>query len=206
MMRILKISQQAFIFILFLCFIVISYAEPLPQQTVLVLGDSLSSGFKIKEGKNWVSLLQQCINNMHEDVLVINESVNNNTTTSGIKHLSESLNAYQPDIVIIALGTHDKLSNMSDSETVKNLEKMILLSRQNDAKILLVGSPLHTPEQQLLFKTLSTQNDVALVSNLYMEIEDNSPELFIDELHANTQAQQTIMNTIWKQLFPILGF
>jgi len=188
-----------------LCPIVTSYAEQTPQQTVMVLGDSLSSGYKIKEGKNWVSLLQQCINNMHEDVLIINESTNDKTTATGVKYLAESLEAYQPDVIIIALGTNDKLTHMSNSNTIQNLEKMIHLSHQSDAKILLVGSPIHTTEQQQLFKEIAIQNNVPLIRNLYMELEKETPDLFVDKLHANTQAQQTIMNTIWKQLFPILG-
>lgn len=205
MKSILKISQRMLILILFLCSILVAHGESLPLQTVMVLGDSLSSGFKIKEGKNWVSLLQQCINNMHEDVLIINESVDDDTTSGGIARLPESLEAYQPDVVIIALGTNDQLTHLSSNKTIENLEKMIYLSRQNNAKVLLVGSPIHNIEQQQLFREISSQNNIPLINNLYEELEESSSSLFIDELHANTQAQQTIMNTVWKQLFPILG-
>lgn len=182
-----------------------SYAEPANQQTVMVFGDNLSSGLNIEAGKNWVSLLQQCINNMHEDVLVINESINGDTTSGGVARLAESLEAYQPDVVIIALGTNDQLLNVNNSITTDNLEKMIRMNQKNDAKVLLVGSPLHNSKLQQTLKTISSENNIPLISNLYMELDANTPGLYIDELHAGTQAQQTIMNTIWKQLFPILG-
>ncbi len=181
-----------------------SYGQSQHQQTVMVLGDSLSSGFKIDEGKNWVSLLQQCINNMHEDVLIVNESSNAKTTASGAAHLAESLEAYQPDVLIIVLGSNDQLQQINKHQISDNLAKMIQMSQQNDTKVILVGSPLQNSEQQQLFKTIATKNNVPLINHLYMELDQN-PELFIDDLHANTLAQQTIMNTIWKQLFPVLG-
>ncbi len=200
----LKISLIPLIFTLLLSSTLTSYGEASHQQTVMVLGDSLSSGFKIDSGKNWVSLLQQCINNMHEDVLIVNESSHTETTISGITRLAESLEAYQPDVLIIVLGTNDQLQQIGHAQSADNLEKMIHMSQQNETKVLIVGSPLQNREQQLLFKTIATTNNVPLIKNLYMELDQN-PELFIDNLHANTMAQQTIMNTIWKQLFPLLG-
>ncbi len=204
-MHIIKLSQCLTTLVLLLYSITSSLAESPSSQTVMVLGDSLSSGYQIKQGKNWVSLLQQCINNMHEDVLIINESIENDTTSSSIKRFPESLTAYQPDVVIIALGTNDQLTHMSNSDTINNLQQMIHLSQQNDAQVLLIGSPIHTIKQQQLFKELSLQKNIPFIKNLYMELEKDSTDLMSDELHANTQAQQTIMNTIWKQLFPILG-
>ena len=204
-MHTLKFSHWLTILVSLLYFNTPSFAEQTSSQTVMVLGDSLSSGYQIKQGKNWVSLLQQCINNMHEEVLIINESIDNDTTFSSVKRFPESLTAYQPDVVIIALGTNDQLTHMSISDTINNLQKIIHLSQENDAKVLLIGSPIHTSKQQQLLTKLSIENNIPLIKNLYLELEENSADLMSDELHANTQAQQTIMNTIWKQLFPILG-
>jgi len=43
------------------------------QSTIMIVGDSISNGYQIPAGKSWGSLLQQCINNMHADILVVND-------------------------------------------------------------------------------------------------------------------------------------
>ena len=93
------------------------------QSTIMIMGDSISNGYQIPPGKSWGSLLQQCINNMHTDILVVNESQNNSSTKLGLKNLPESLTAHQPDIVIIALGSIDAKNNNSPESVKDNIKQ-----------------------------------------------------------------------------------
>ena len=81
--------------------------------SILILGDSLSSGYGLEQGSEWVALLQQQL--LSETlpgravVVTINASISGDTTDSGLKRLPALLRSHQPEITVIELGGNDGL-------------------------------------------------------------------------------------------------
>ena len=191
-------------FLIALFLLVSSFQSILAQSTIMIMGDSLSNGYQLPPGKSWGSFLQQCINNMHADILVVNESQNQSDTRAGLKNLPESLMAHQPDIVIIALGSYDAQNNQTPEQVQANLRQMIQLSQENDAKVILAGAPLSNAKYAQSFSDLAADKHLIRVDNLYADLKPAKNPMLADGLHANVEAQKIIMNTVWKKLYPLL--
>ena len=81
--------------------------------TLLVVGDSLSAGYGLDRGQNWVDILaanSDRILGAHGQIL--NASISGETTTGGLSRLPGLLERHQPDIVLIALGANDGLRGL----------------------------------------------------------------------------------------------
>lgn len=174
------------------------------QSTIMILGDSLSNNYQLTPGQSWGSLLQHCIHNMHSDILVVNKSRNKLTTQQGIKTLYESLPAYYPDIVIVALGTIDAQQDHSVAEVQNNFQKILNLIHNYEAKVVLAGSPLSNQKYAAVFAHFSKTQQVLWLEDLYNDINKPDKLLLADSIHANSKGQKVIMNTVWKVLYPIL--
>ncbi|MDG1165594.1 MAG: GDSL-type esterase/lipase family protein, partial [Porticoccaceae bacterium] len=70
-------------------------------STLLVLGDSLSAGYGVNQGKGWVALLR---NDLGDDHTVINGSISGDTTGGGLNRLPLLLEKFSPDYVLLELG------------------------------------------------------------------------------------------------------
>jgi len=110
------------------------------QQTILIMGDSISAGFGIDQAKGWVSILQH---NLQQSKFgapnVVNASVSGETTSGGKNRLANALKKYQPDLVVIELGGNDGLRGTPIKSIKQNLNDMILQSKTSGADVLLLG-------------------------------------------------------------------
>ncbi|MHB8824997.1 MAG: GDSL-type esterase/lipase family protein, partial [Thiobacillus sp.] len=82
--------------------------------TVLIVGDSLSSGYGLAAGKSWVDLLDVRLKKAappqkNQQWRVINASVSGDTTQNGLQRLQPALERHHPQGVLIALGGNDAL-------------------------------------------------------------------------------------------------
>ena len=64
---------------------------------VLVLGDSLSAGYGLPQGKGWVDLLRAKIEAERYGFKVVNASISGETTLGGRNRLAPLLAAHRPD-------------------------------------------------------------------------------------------------------------
>ena len=90
--------------IIFLLFLIFSYSITAQTKTLLILGDSISAGYGIKESQNWVSLLENSINSNGTKLRIINSSVSGDTTIGGLSRITSDLEKHTPDYVLIELG------------------------------------------------------------------------------------------------------
>jgi lysophospholipase L1-like esterase len=70
--------------------------SPLQQQTILVLGDSISAGFGIDKQQGWVALLEKALILEHPQYTLINASISGETTSGGVNRLKSILDKHQP--------------------------------------------------------------------------------------------------------------
>lgn len=109
---------------------------------LMVFGDSLSSGYRLKENEGYTAQLQNIlIDNGLDNVKVINAAVAGNTTADGLARLDDAL-AQHPHAVILELGANDLLKDLSIAQAEKNLSTIIETFQANDVPVMLIGIQL----------------------------------------------------------------
>ncbi|MCW3480421.1 arylesterase [Neisseriaceae bacterium JH1-16] len=183
-------------------------ALPVPAATILVFGDSLSAGYGLSPGQGWVSLLQQQLGGTHQ---VVNASQSGETTAGGLSRLPQALKAHKPQVVVIELGGNDGLRGLPLAEMRANLDTMIRASRAAGARVLLVGMALppnygrpYTEQFHAVYDSLARQHRLAYVPLLVAGFATDRRRFQADGIHPLAAAQPQMMQTVYRQLRPLL--
>ncbi|WP_296833083.1 arylesterase [Thiomicrospira sp.] len=181
------------------------------QGVMLVMGDSLSAAYGMSTEQGWVALLQQKLNQQTKDkafnIQVVNASLSGETTSGGLQRLPGLVERYQPNYVIIELGANDALRGQGLRTTERNLARMIEISQQVGAKVLLLGIRLPTNygpayDARLAQTYLNLAETYQLdLDPFFLEEVALDPGLMQDDaLHPNTEAQPIILQRLWPKL------
>ncbi|WP_434547597.1 arylesterase [Paracandidimonas soli] len=175
--------------------------------TVLVLGDSLSAEYGIERGSGWVSLLEPRIRDTFPGVQIKNASISGDTTSGGLTRLPDALLQHDPAVVLIELGANDALRGLSLQATRENLARMITLSRESGASVILVGMQIppnygtrYSRQFRELFPELAQEYGAALVPFLLEGMASDSSLFQADGIHPNEAAQPLIADNVWPVL------
>lgn len=203
---------SAFRLLLALAFILLVpavHATP-ASQPILVLGDSLSAGFGIRQDAAWPALLQQRLSERHPDYSVINASISGETSSGGRSRIAEALARHRPAILILALGANDGLRGLPLAGMRENLAAIISLARKKKVPVLLIGMRLppnygpYAEEFEQSFHGLARKTKTPLVPFLLDGVADQ-PALFqADGLHPTATAQARLLDNVWAGLEPLL--
>jgi len=181
------------------------------ENNILIVGDSLSAAYGLKQKQGWVYLLQQRLDKKYPHYQIINESISGDTTANGLTRLPQALQKSQPKIVIIELGANDGLRGLPVSFVNKNLRIMIQAIQQSKAKILLLGMRIppnygkrYSEAIAAIYSQLAQQYQLELVPFMLDGIAGNPTLIQADGLHPNAQAQVLILENIWPSLKKLL--
>ncbi len=190
-----------------------SASESGKPVSIIVLGDSISAAFGIARKDGWVNLLDQHFINDHpgQAFNVINASISGETTGGGLSRLPKLLDTHQPDIVIIELGGNDGLRGYPIKTLRGNLDQMVQLSKQANAKVLVAGmqippnyGPRYTQQFYDSFGKIAQKNDVELLPFLLEGIALTPGMMQKDGVHPTTQAQPLILQNVLPHLKELL--
>jgi hypothetical protein len=106
------------------------------EQTIVVVGDSLSSGYGIAAEQSWVAMLEDRLRSEGYGYQVVNASIAGDTSSGGLARLPRLLAAHDPQLVVIELGGNDGLRGQPVATLRDNLAKMIELSHQRSRRRL----------------------------------------------------------------------
>ncbi len=179
--------------------------------TVLVWGDSLSAGYGLRPQQAWPALLEKKIADARLPHKVINASISGETTAGGRSRLPAALQTHRPSLVVIELGANDGLRGLPVAAMSTNLQAMIDASRQAGAKVLLIGmrmppnyGPDYTTRFEKAFQDLARANKLRLVPFMMEGFADQRVYFQQDGIHPVADAQPLILDTIWRELKPLL--
>ena len=179
--------------------------------TVLVWGDSLSAGYGLRPQQAWPALLEKKIADARLPHKVINASISGETTAGGRSRLPAALQTHRPSLVVIELGANDGLRGLPVAAMSTNLQAMIDASRQAGAKVLLIGmrmppnyGPDYTTRFEKTFQDLARANKLRLVPFMMEGFADQRAYFQQDGIHPVADAQPLILDTIWRELKPLL--
>ena len=206
MSQFFKIFTFYFVSISGLLWVPASWAK---EQTLLVMGDSLSAGYGMSLEQAWPALLQDKLlaNATDNKWQVINASVSGETTQGGVRRLPALLDQFQPQWVLLELGANDGLRGYPIANITTNLATMIKQSQAAGAQVVVMGIQLppnygarYTEPFFAQYKTLSEQYSTALVPFILENIAVHSDLMQADGLHPTPAAQPTIVDNIWRNL------
>lgn len=179
------------------------------SKSILVIGDSISAGYGMAVEESWVSLLQERLDD--QGYQVINASISGNTTTMGVGRTPTLLEKHKPDIVIIELGGNDGLQGHPLQVMEANLDKMVQLSTEAGAQVLLVGiqippnyGPRYTREFFAIFPKVAEAHGIPLVPFILEGVATVDGLMQRDGIHPNAEAQEILLDNIWPSLEPLL--
>ena len=182
------------------------------QNTVLVVGDSLSAAHGVPSETAWVELLRDRINSRELNWTVVNASIGGETTDGGLRRLPGLLETHDPTIVIIELGGNDGLRGFPPNVIESNLANMIEQVRGIGATPLLVGMQIppnygqrYTTMFADIFPTLSDRYNTPLVPFFLDGIYDQDGLMQGDGIHPTEEAQPRLLDNIWPKLEPLLN-
>jgi len=181
------------------------------QKTLLVVGDSLSASYGLPEKTGWVDLLSNKLELSESNWSVANASISGETTSGAADRIEKLLNQYQPNVVLIELGGNDGLRGFPLKVTYRNLEKIIQLSQQQNAKVIITG--IHLPPnygkkyEQLFYLNytdLTSKYSLVMIPFILEGIAEHPELMQKDGIHPKENAQQMILDNVWVYLNPLL--
>ena len=181
------------------------------KAVVLAFGDSLTAGYGVKDEESYPSRLQEKIASAGFPHKVVNAGVSGDTTAGGVRRI-RWLMKHEPEIVILALGANDGLRGLSVAEMRKNLETMIAICREHNARILLAGMKAlpnlgedYTREFETVFPELAKKHELNYLPFLLEGVAGEREHTQPDGLHPLASGYKIVTELVWKQLEPMLS-
>ena len=197
-------SILRFVFILFL---VIKPLSAAADNTILILGDSLSAAYGLQQEEGWVKLLQDKYDDEQADIELINASISGETSGGALRRLDALLEQYEPTHVLIELGANDGLRGFPVKKMQTNLTSLIQKSQAANAMTALMEiyiPPNYGPRYSKMFTdTFSrvSEETNAHLMNFFMLDVAGQPELMQnDSLHPNKKAQPLIRDEMYDSI------
>ena len=191
--------------------LLVSYSITAQSKTLLILGDSISAGYGIKEADNWVALLQKNYAARDLDIKIINSSISGDTTIGGLGRIKRDLSLFSPSHILIELGGNDALRGYPIDSIKKNLSTTIELIKKNGSLPILMQIRIppnygkrYVEAFETIYQELSIEQDIPLIEFMLQNIALNKDLMQFDGIHPNQKAQSLIAVEVQKSLAKII--
>ena len=197
--------------IIFLLFLTFSYSITAQTKTLLILGDSISAGYGIKESQNWVSLLENSINSNGTKLRIINSSVSGDTTIGGLSRIASDLEKHKPDFVLIELGGNDGMRGYPVEEIKNNLVKISKAIAAANAVPLIMQIKIppnygkrYVTAFENIFSQVAEEQNLSMLTFLLEKVALNKELMQQDGIHPNKAAQPLIADQVKTELLKFI--
>ena len=197
--------------IILILFLTFSYSIIAESKKLLILGDSISAGYGLKESENWVRLLQISLKTSGKELQIINSSISGDTTIGGLSRIESDLEEHKPNYVLIELGGNDALRGYPINKIKSNLLKII------DASLLAKANPIimqirippnygknYVAAFESIYSEIAEEKNIPLLTFLLEKVALNKSFMQLDGIHPNQKAQQIIASQVEQELLSIL--
>ncbi|MFK7858686.1 MAG: arylesterase [Granulosicoccus sp.] len=179
--------------------------------TALVVGDSISAAYGLRESEGWVALAEQQLRDKGHDVTLVNASISGDTTVGGLRRLPDALERFDPDLLIIELGGNDGLRGYPTNAMQKNIEDMARLAHDSDASVLILGMLIPSNYGQAYLKKFAqafadaaANTDSEFIPFLLEPIAQDRNYFQADGIHPTAEAQPLLVEHVMPALIEIL--
>lgn len=175
-------------------------------SSILLLGDSLSASYGMKQNKGWVYLLNQQLAQQNSQYTITNASISGETTSGGLSRIPGILSKKKFDYLLIELGGNDGLRGFPPKLIKNNLLQIIKLAQAKNIPVSIMSiriPPNYGPRYNKMFTDVFVE--VAQETNIplmpfFMESIAVIPKLMqADGIHPNVEAQSLIVDIMTKE-------
>jgi acyl-CoA thioesterase-1 len=181
------------------------------ERTIVVVGDSLSSGYGLAAEQSWVSMLEERLAAQGYGYQVVNASIAGDTSAGGRARLPRLLDRHSPAIVIVQLGGNDGLRGQPVATLRDNLAAMLetVEARGSDAVLVGIRMPpnygaTYAEALAAVYPELAQTFDVPVVEFLLEGVALDATLMQADGIHANAAGQRVMLDTMWHALSGLL--
>jgi acyl-CoA thioesterase-1 len=184
--------------------------------TVLIVGDSLSSGYGLAQGQGWVDLLDARLKKIalpqkNSQWRVINASITGDTTQNGLQRLAPALDRHRPQGVLIELGGNDALRGTPPAAIKQNLVAMIRQAKATGAWVALLEAPVlpnygkpYADAVARMYVDVAREEKVTRVPCFVCDVGVKDGMMQADGIHPNAKAQPKMLDAVWPHIKPKL--
>ena len=199
-MNFLEKNGLKIILILFLAF---SYSITADTKKLLILGDSISAGYGLKESENWVQLLETSLNASSIELKIINSSISGDTTIGGLSRIESDLRKHNPNYVLVELGGNDALRGYPIDRIKANLLKIIDASLAAEANPIIMQIRIppnygknYVTAFESIYSEIAVEKNIPKMSFILKEVALDRSLMQLDGIHPNSKAQPLIAKQV----------
>ena len=178
-------------------------------DTLLILGDSLSAGYRMAATSAWPALLNK---KWQPQTTVVNASISGDTSQQGLSRLPALLTQHKPRWVLVELGGNDGLRGFQPQQTEATLRKILQAVKKAGAQPLLMQIRLpanygrrYNESFSAIYPALAKEFDIPLVPFFMEEVYQKPQWMQDDGIHPNPDAQPFIADWMATRLAPLVN-
>ncbi|MFT4746200.1 MAG: acyl-CoA thioesterase-1 [Congregibacter sp.] len=205
----ISLRNKIYLILILIPLLLISDQLQAKETKLLILGDSLSAAYGLKQEQGWVSLLQDAWQS--ENINIVNAAISGETTDGALARLPRLLEQHKPTHIFIELGGNDGLQGHPVSKMRNNLDKIIQLSQSSGVKVILQQMQIPTnygKRYTQMFTTsyaqLAAKHAVIMLPFFLETIALDKSLMQRDGIHPNAEAQIIIARDMQKILGNII--
>jgi acyl-CoA thioesterase-1 len=179
--------------------------------SLLIVGDSLSSGYGLAPGQSWVDRLGARLKKQAPDWHVVNASISGDTTQNGLERLQPALNRQHPQGVVIELGGNDALRGTPPGVIRQNLVALIRQAKAAGAWVVLLDAPVlpnygkpYADAVAKLYVDVAREEKIVRVPCFVCGVGVVPGMMQADGIHPNEKAQGRMLDAVWPHIKPKL--
>ena len=181
------------------------------QCTLLVVGDSLSSGYGLATGESWVNKLNARVVKSAPGWRVTNASISGDTLQNGLQRLTPTLQRHRPAGVLIELGGNDALRGVAPALIRQNLDSMVRQARASGAWVALLEPPVlpnygraYAAAVARAYRDVAHERQITRVPCFICGVGIDPLLMQQDGIHPNARAQMSMLDAVWPHIQPKL--
>jgi acyl-CoA thioesterase-1 len=189
-------------------FLILMTFRAAAADTLLVLGDSLSAGYRMAASAAWPALLND---KWQSTTPVINASISGDTSQQGLSRLPALLKQHQPRWVLVELGGNDGLRGFQPQQTEQTLRTILQDIKAANARPLLMQIRLpanygrrYNEAFSAIYPKLAKEFDIPLLPFFMEEVYLKPQWMQDDGIHPNRDAQPFIADWMATRLAPLV--
>lgn len=186
-----------------------------PSTHVVMLGDSLTAGYRLSPGEALPSALERRLQARGLSVRIVNAGVSGDTTGDALNRYEFSVADLEPDLLVIAIGANDYLNGLDPAQAQGNISSLLEKAREDGIPAALVGlapppksandaaSPARL-DYERIYPDLARRYDAPLFPNMLSRVAGR-PELLQDDgLHPTAEGIEAIAEDMTPFLEPLV--
>lgn len=178
-----------------------------PEETVAFLGDSISVGFS---EENYTYKFAEKLGMLLHNASVFGSRVwQNPAWDSATRRLHKDIIAFNPEVIIVALGTNDLSDGVSQQDFQRDYSQLITQIRRGtpNSKVVALGlfkrkdiSEFKVMQFSRIVATVSQENNILFIDPYNWLTEED----LMDNVHPSIESQKKLADKLYDALSPLL--